>query len=114
MGSHFHTLIYTVDATLSTGTGRLLGEYARWFNWKYDRNGHLFGSRFTSRHIEDDTQLLENHRYVALNPVRAGHCDNPAAWRWGSYRAIAGLERAPDFLDLDAAHRLFSLRSELA
>jgi REP element-mobilizing transposase RayT len=114
MGTHFHLIVYTVSATLSAGAGRLLGEYARWFNWKYDRHGHLFGGPFTSRHIRDDEQLLENHRYVALNPVRAEHCHDPAAWRWGSYRALAGLERAPDFLDVDAVLDLFDSRRDVA
>ena len=41
--------------------------------------------------------LLEG-RYVALNPVRAGLCQNPAQWPWSSYRALAGLDAAPEFL----------------
>jgi putative transposase len=51
-------------------------------------------------------------RYVALNPVRAGLCNDPAEWPWGSYRALAGLERPPDFLDVKAVHGLFSLHPE--
>ena len=107
MGSHFHLIVYTVEATLSLGMRRLLSDYAHWFNWKYDRRGHLFVGRFGSRHITQDAHLMEAHRYIALNPVRAEHCDHPADWRWGSYRALAGLERAPDFLDVRAVHELF-------
>jgi REP-associated tyrosine transposase len=114
MGTHFHLIVYTVTATLSVGMRRLIGEYAQWFNWKYGRRGHLFAGRFSSRHISDDAHLLEAHRYVALNPVRAGHCDDPADWRWGSYRALAGLEPPPDFLDVKAVHELFSLEPEPA
>jgi putative transposase len=69
---------------------------------------------FSSRHITDDAHLLEAHRYVALNPVRAGLCDDPAQWRWGSYRALAGFERPPDFLDVKAVHELFSLEPAAA
>jgi putative transposase len=114
MGTHFHLIEYTVNATLSVGMRRLLGEYAQWFNWKYDRRGHLFAGRFSSRHITDDAYLLEAHRYVALNPVRAGLCDDPADWRWGSYRALAGFERPDDFLDVQAVHGLFSVKAEAA
>jgi putative transposase len=46
-GTHFHMIIRPMEPTLSTGMARLLGEYAKWFNWKYDREGHLFGSRFS-------------------------------------------------------------------
>jgi putative transposase len=114
MGTHFHLIPYTMRATLSVGMRRLLSEYAQWFNWKYDRRGHLFSSRFSSRHITDEAYLLEAHRYVALNPVRAGLCDDPADWPWGSYRALAGLERPPDFLDMQGVHELFSVKPEAA
>lgn len=92
---------------------RLCGSYAQWFNWKYDRDGHLFAGPFTSRHITEETHLFEAHRYVALNPVAAGHCDDPGDWHWGSYRALAGLERAPDFLDVDAVYALFAPHIDL-
>jgi hypothetical protein len=39
--------------------------------------------------------------------VRAGHCADPADWRWGSYRALAGLERPVDFLDIESVHDVF-------
>jgi len=113
MGTHFHLIIATVRATLSTGMGRLLGEYARWFNWKYDRTGHLFVGRF-SRHITDEMHLWQAHQYVAFNPVRASHCDDPADWRWGSYRALAGLERPPDFLAVESVYEPFGLRGDAA
>jgi hypothetical protein len=92
----------------------LCGTYAQWFNWKYGRRGHLFGRRFGSVHIVKDSHLLEAHRYVALNPVRAGLCRGPESWRWGSFRALAGLEVAPPFLDAKAVLELFALRRSLA
>jgi putative transposase len=114
MGTHFHLIVYTPRATLSGGMRRLLGTYAQWFNWKYDRRGHLFVGRFSSQHITEDPHLMEAHRYVALNPVRAEQCKDPADWRGGSYRALAGFEPPVDFLDVHAVHELFSLRSEAA
>jgi REP element-mobilizing transposase RayT len=111
MGTHFHLIVYTANPTLSAGMHRLCSVYAQWFNWKYDRRGHLFGNRFSSQHITNDAHLLEAHRYVALNPVRAGLCENPAQWWWGSYRALVGLERPADFLDASAVRALFSQRA---
>jgi REP-associated tyrosine transposase len=107
MGTHFHLIVHTAKPTLSAGMARLCTSYAQWFNWRYDRHWHLFGGRFSSQHITNETHLFEAHRYVALNPVRAQHCDDPADWRWGSYRALAGLERPVDFLDVDAVYALF-------
>jgi putative transposase len=99
MGTHFHLIVHTEEANLSAGMQHLCGTYAQWFNWKYERRGHLFARRFASTRIVRDSHLLEAHRYVALNPVRAGLCAQPADWRWGSFRAHCGLEPSPDFLD---------------
>jgi REP element-mobilizing transposase RayT len=114
MGTHFHLIVYTLKPTLSRGMQHLCGPYAQWFNWKYGRRGHLFGSRFASVHIKRDAHLLEAHRYVALNPVRAGLCDHPARWPWSSFRALCGLEPPPDFLDAAAVLGLFSGPRETA
>jgi len=110
MGSHFHLILYTPQPTLSAGMARLCSRYAQWFNWKYARNGHLFAHRFSSQHITSDEHLFAAHRYVALNPVTAGQCSDPAGWRWGSYRALAWLAAPPEFLDVAAVYDLFCPR----
>jgi REP-associated tyrosine transposase len=114
MGTHFHLIVNTPAPTLSRGMQHLCGSYAGWFNWKYGRRGHLFGRRFGSVLIVSDEHLLEAHRYVALNPVRAGLCRRPESWRWGSFRALAGLEAGPPFLDIDDVLDLFALRRKVA
>jgi putative transposase len=114
MGTHFHLLLRTPAANLSRGMQHLCGTYAQWFNWKYGRRGHLFGRRFGSVEILDEDHLLNAHRYVALNPVRAGICDRPESWRWGSYRALLGLEPSPGFLDVSAVLDLFSVETATA
>lgn len=114
MGTHFHLIVNTPEPTLSRGMQQLCGSYAGWFNWKYGRRGHLFGRRFGSVLIVSDEHLLEAHRYVALNPVRAGLCRRPESWRWGSFRALAGLEAGPPFLDIDDVLDLFALRRKVA
>ena len=114
MGTHFHLIVHTPEPTLSRGMQHLCGSYAQWFNWKYGRRGHLFGRRFGSVNIVTDEHLLEAHRYVALNPVRAGLCKRPESWRWGSFRALVGLEAPQAFLDIDGVLGLFASRRERA
>jgi putative transposase len=114
MGTHFHLIVHTPKPNLSRGMQHLCGVYAQWFNWKYGRRGHLFGRRFGSVHIVTNAHLLEAHRYVALNPVRAGLCKRPESWRWGSFRALAGLEAGPPFLDIHSVLDLFATRREVA
>ena len=40
------------------------------------------------------------YRCIALNPVRAGICSNPAEWRWSSYpMALGVIPRLPFLSD---------------
>jgi REP element-mobilizing transposase RayT len=114
MGTHYHVVAQTPEPNLSRGVQMLNGRYAQRFNGRHGRRGHLFGARFYSVLLETDAHLFAALRYVALNPVRAGLCATPAEWRWSSFRAIAGLEPAPRFLDVDGVLSLFGMRRQAA
>ncbi len=107
MTNHFHLVIETPEKTLSRGMQWLNGRYARRFNRRHKRKGHLFQGRFHSVLVEKDTHLLELTRYVVLNPVRAGMVERPEEYRWSSYRATAGLEAAPEWLATEWILRQF-------
>jgi REP element-mobilizing transposase RayT len=79
MPNHYHLLVETPAPNLSAGMQRLNGVYAQWFNHLYGLSGHVFERRFFSRLVESSYDLLELARYVVLNPVRAGLCDDPPA-----------------------------------
>ena len=65
---------------------RLAGNYALWFNRKYQRKGHLFESRYTSIAIHGDDYLCTVFRYIINNPKDKNIC--PAAeYPWSSYRS---------------------------
>ena len=100
MTNHFHMIVFTPEPTLSRGMHWLNGLYAQVFNDRHGLTGHLFEDRFHSVVIEDQSHVLTASRYDHLNPVRAGLCDHPLAWRWSSCRALVGLER-PRFLDVN-------------
>ena len=114
MCTHFHLIVQTMKPTLARGMQALCGDYGLRFNKRYERRGHLFGSRYMSVAITSDAHLLEAHRYVARNPVRAGLCSQPGDWRWGSYRAILDLEGAFSFLDVGSVLRLLDDRPAVA
>ena len=84
MSNHIHLLIKDVNGTLDTMMKKIAGSYAYYFNWKYERVGHLFQDRFKSEPIENDKYFLTVVRYIHQNPVKAGlsKCDN---YRWSSY-----------------------------
>ena len=55
--------------------------------------------------VERSGYLLEACRYVDLNPVRAGLVRAPSEWLWSSYRAHAGIDPPPRWLNCAALHR---------
>jgi putative transposase len=109
MTTHYHLVVSIPDGGLSPGICELNGSFARWSNLRHEREDHLFGKRFGSTEILTDEHLREACRYVVLNPVRAGMCDDPAEWRWSSYRASAGFDEAPPFLALGELLGLFDV-----
>lgn len=98
MGNHYHLLVETPNANLAAGMRHLNGVYSQAFNRAHRRVGHVFQGRYRSVLVEKERHLLTLTRYIALNPVRAGLCRDPADWPWSSYRATCGLSRAPTFL----------------
>ncbi len=101
MGNHYHLLVETPLGKLSRGIKAVNGRYAQWFNWQHERSGHFWESRFRSVLVQKESHLLELHRYIVLNPVRARLVERAGDWRWSSYRATAGLAAAPDWLEVD-------------
>jgi putative transposase len=73
MTNHFHLLVQTTAPNLSAGMHVLVGTYARGFNERHSRRGHLFGARFHSTEIEDDE----------------GMCPASADWPWCGLERIA-------------------------
>ena len=83
MGNHYHLVVETSQVGLATGMRRLNGLYARRFNERHARSGHLFGARYEARVVEGDESLERTCAYVVNNPVRAGLCRDAAEWPWG-------------------------------
>jgi REP element-mobilizing transposase RayT len=107
MTNHVHLLVQVLDQSLSAGMQELLGEYARFWNSRHGRTGHLFRNRFSCAAVESDRHLREAARYVDLNPIRAQLASRPEHWQWSSYRALVGLDHAPPFLATSALLELF-------
>lgn len=82
MTNHYHLVLESRQQNLSAGMHRLNGRYARSFNARYVRTGHLFERRFWAEPIEDDQQLFNTAEYVFDNPVRAGLCASRREWPW--------------------------------
>src|SRR3954452_16963873 len=114
MSNHYHLVVGTPAANISTGMQRLNSMYATWINWRYGLCGHLFGDRFHSELVESDAHFLQACRYVVLNPVRAAICDDPGEYRWSSHRAAVGRTPRPDYLSLDTLLGAFGGAPQIA
>ncbi len=90
LDNHYHLLVTTPEPNLARGMQRLNGSYAAFFNNKYRRKGHLFGSRYYSLCIESEGHLLNTFRYIAWNAAAADPSLHSRADRWNSYPGVVG------------------------
>lgn len=95
LDNHFHLVVTTHLERLSDGMHSLGFRYARAFNDRYVRVGHLFQGRFGAQVIETDEQFFATCGYVFENPVRAGLCARLDEYRWsgGDYLPLYVGER---------------------
>lgn len=125
MANHYHLMMETREANLSRAMQWLQGSYGMWFNRRHGRVGPLFQGRFKAVVVAPNRWAVELSRYVHLNPVRTeklglgkparaadrlgirGRPDEKLVrervaqlrrYRWSSYRAYVGLEKAPEWL----------------
>ncbi len=90
MTNHVHLLITPTDATAIPKLIIALGRrYVQYINVSYRRTGTLWDSRYKSSLIQAEDYLLACQRYIELNPVRADMVNDPANYRWSSYRSNA-------------------------
>ena len=111
MPNHYHLVIETPAPTLAEGMRDLNSTYARRFNVRHARIGHLFAARYKSIRLEREEHFLELCRYLVLNPARAANgVARPEDARWTSYAATAGLAEVPPFLTVDSVLARFARR----
>ena len=96
MTNHVHLLITPERSDAVPRVIIALGRrYVQYINTTYRRTGTLWDSRYKSSLIQAETYLLACQRYIELNPVRAAMVDDPAHYRWTSYRHNALGQASP-------------------
>lgn len=83
MGNHFHLVLHCPGEALSRTMQILSSRYTRTHNRVRGTDGPIFRSRFVSKPILDDRQLLTTTRYIHRNPLELG-C-RPDGYRWSSF-----------------------------
>lgn len=90
MSNHIHILLHSDFGTLSHFFLSLETRFARWYNDKYIRYGHLFQERYHSKAVEDEAYFITSFLYIHNNPVKAGLSRFASEYRWSSYNAFFG------------------------
>ena len=85
MDNHVHILFEDKEFWISVFMRELSSHYAREFNKKYKRVGHLFQERFRSETVYNEGYLLRLIRYIHRNPEKAGICKTEN-YKWSSYK----------------------------
>jgi hypothetical protein len=128
MPNHYHLLVSTPEANLSRAMHWLNVSYSRWINTNRGQVGPVFQGRYHGILLETGYGLAVS-RYIHMNPVAVSELGlgkrrkaaegqgltgrpSPEALRkrvetvrrhpWSSYRAYAGYEKPPEWLDRGA------------
>lgn len=106
MTNHVHVAIQAGEKPLARFIGSLLSQYAKGFNRKTGRSGHLFERRYGAKLVKDDSYLLELVRYIHQNPLRAGMVSRVSDYKWCSHHVYMGAIRK-NWLTTDTVLSLF-------
>jgi len=113
MPNHVHLLCSPENANLHDAMRDLFSGYARRFNKKYERKGHLFGGPYRQAVILDEGYLLASSLYIHLNPTRAGLATDPLIYRWSSCRLYCEERQKSSFVQPDFVLKLLGQDVEM-
>lgn len=87
MNNHGHLIIDCAGADISKAMHAINLSYARYFNRKYDRYGHVFQDRFKSKVIDTHGYLVNLSAYIHNNPKDISkYKDNVQAYPFSSFK----------------------------
>jgi putative transposase len=120
MSNHIHLLVTPEAKGAASAMLQDVGRrYVRTINSVHGRTGTLWEGRFKSSLIDTERYLFTCHRYIELNPVRAGIVHRPCDFSWSShgYYAMGRPDKLvsphPLYVGLapEPAGRMFEFRS---
>lgn len=114
MGNHVHLCLRVADTPLSRIMQQLTFRYARAFNRRHGRIGHVFQGRFRALLVGDEAYRLGLLRYIHRNPLATGLERDPRRYRWSSHGALSGARRPPDWLECAETLALFARDANVA
>lgn len=113
MTNHFHLLLEVGRVTVSRLMQTAFGRYAKHFNVRHKKFGHVFQGRPGAIPCLRDNYYMQLLRYIHLNPVEACMVQTIEDWPWSSHRAYAWGTPDP-LVKTESALRLFDPDPETA
>ena len=87
MTNHVHLLIKTTEhGSVSKIMQSITVAHTRWYNYKYQRCGHVWQGRFHSPVVSEDDHMLTVMQYIEQNPLRAKMIHRISDYPWSSYK----------------------------
>jgi putative transposase len=87
MPNHVHILLRTNENNLISSMKYVFERYAKRFNLKYQRKGHVFCGPFAAALCDSDDYFMTISLYIHLNPCAAGLNYDPWLYKWSSINA---------------------------
>ncbi len=85
MSNHAHLIIKSDGKQkLSYFMSNILAKYAQYYNYKHNRNGHVFQDRFGSECIESEKYYWNCIKYIHMNPVKAFMVSSALEYKYSS------------------------------
>ncbi|MEK7071330.1 MAG: transposase [Patescibacteria group bacterium] len=96
MPNHFHLLIeQQADISIAKLMSQLCTSYAKYFNKKYGRVGHVFQDQFKSVLMESNSQLMWTCSYIHTNPIKDKLVNKIENYKWSSYNDFVSDRKLP-------------------
>lgn len=86
MSNHFHLLLRIPFTELSAFIQQFSTTYAVYYNFKYNKVGHVFQGRYYSEAIESERYFWCCMRYIHNNPSKASLVPSPALYKFSSMK----------------------------
>jgi len=86
MMNHVHMLIkVSEEGSISRIMQSITIAHIRWYNYKYQRCGHVWQGRFYSPIVSEDDHMLRVMQYIEQNPLRTKMVNHIKDYQWSSY-----------------------------
>jgi putative transposase len=92
---HIHLFVCDKSGELSSFIHVLHGKYARLYNIRYERTGHVFTDRFKNKIVDTITYGKWLSRYIHRQAVDAGLVEKAEDYQWTSYHHYLSTIKMP-------------------